>query len=291
MIFVIVGLWQFLHYITGLPFLNIQTRDYIHSVGSRAFFINNRLTSLASEPSYFASLVIDMMILAFLVSKKPLKPFFLGLFILIFSYSGGGFLNILILIPFFLIGYIKYKGYRFKKINIFKSAIIITLISVVFIYKRDEIYNLMYPILGRIDTIFDINKHSRMFIMIMPFLWVLEGNVINALFGYGPNSYSYLSLTKFLPNGNRVHTTSNSFYSDTIFELGYVGFSVYIWMFIRLIFTSFKNIYNNKNFFISMLLSVHLAASSIYRADFMQPRFWILLFIIVKLINNGMDKQ
>ena len=232
-----------------------------------------------------------MMILAFLVSKKPLKPFFLGLFILIFSYSGGGFLNILILIPFFLIGYIKYKGYRFKKINIFKSAIIITLISVVFIYKRDEIYNLMYPILGRIDTIFDINKHSRMFIMIMPFLWVLEGNVINALFGYGPNSYSYLSLTKFLPNGNRVHTTSNSFYSDTIFELGYVGFSVYIWMFIRLIFTSFKNIYNNKNFFISMLLSVHLAASSIYRADFMQSRFWILLFIIVKLINNGMDKQ
>lgn len=149
----------------------------------------------------------------------------------------------------------------------------------------------MYPILGRIDTIFDINKHSRMFIMIMPFLWVLEGNVINALFGYGPNSYSYLSLTKFLPNGNRVHTTSNSFYSDTIFELGYVGFSVYIWMFIRLIFTSFKNIYNNKNFFISMLLSVHLAASSIYRADFMQSRFWILLFIIVKLINNGMDKQ
>ena len=102
MIFVIVGLWQFLHYITGLPFLNIQTRDYIHSVGSRAFFINNRLTSLASEPSYFASLVIDMMILAFLVSKKPLKPFFLGLFILIFLFRWR-ILNILILIPFSLL--------------------------------------------------------------------------------------------------------------------------------------------------------------------------------------------
>src|SRR5699024_9869315 len=39
-IFAIVGLWQFFHFLIDIPFLNINTRDYIHSVSSNSFFIN-----------------------------------------------------------------------------------------------------------------------------------------------------------------------------------------------------------------------------------------------------------
>lgn len=288
LIFATVGVWQFIHFLLGIPYLDIQTRSHIHSVDrARTFFINGRLTSFAAEPSYLAPIVIDLMIISFLVSKKPMRPFLIGLFVLIFSYSGGGYLNLFILIPFFIIGYLKYKGYKLQK----KHARIIAISFVVgvltVIKYKAEIYDLAYPVLGRLDTLFDINKHSRMFMIFMPFSWVLEGNIISALFGYGPKSYSYLRLTKFLPSGRSVHVTSNNLFADTVFELGYVGFVSYVAMFGRFILISFKKIYNNKSYFIAMMLSVHIVATSIYRADFMQSRFWVLIFIILKLMEEG----
>jgi len=52
---------------------------------------------------------------------------------------------------------------------------------------------------------------------------VMEGNIINLLFGFGPNVYEYLRLTKTLPRGDAVHVTSNNLFVDTVFELGYIG--------------------------------------------------------------------
>src|SRR5699024_4996385 len=277
-VFGIVGLWQFLHFLIDIPFINMDTRDYIHSVSSDTFFINNRLTSFADEPSYLAPLAIDLMILAFLVSKKPFRAFSLGLFVLIFSYSGGGYLNLLILILFFILGYLKYNGYKLSRRNSIFLVGLLTFVIVFIVYYHQEIYKLIYPVLGRMDTIFDIKKHGRMFMITMPFLWVLEGNIINAIFGYGPNSYNYLNLTKRRPGGSKVHATSNNLFADTVFELGYLGFMCYMWIFWRFVYKAFKNMYNNKYLFISMLLSIHLFTSSIYRADFMQPRFWVLMF-------------
>src|SRR5699024_778025 len=134
-------------------------------------------------------------------------------------------------------------------------------------------------------------KHGRMFMITMPFLWVLKGNIINAIFGYGPNSYNYLNLTKRRPGGSKVHATSNNLLADTVIELGYLGLVCYLWIFWRFVYRQFKDMYNNKYLLISMLLSIHLFTSSIYRADFMQPRFWVLMFIMLKLTDIGSNKQ
>lgn len=285
LVFALVAFWQFLHFLIDIPFLNLDTRDYIHSVSSTSFLINRRLTSLADEPSYLAPLAIDLIILGFLVARKPRRTFLLGLLVLVFSYSGGGYLNLFILIIFFLPGYFKYKGYRLSYRNVFSLLILSSLGIGLVAYYNKEIYRLIYPVLGRLDTIFNIRKHGRMFMIFMPFLWVLQGNIIQALFGYGPNSYNYLHLTKYLISGDQVHVTSNNLFADTVFELGYFGLLSYILIFASLIYLSWKNLHRNKPALLSFLLSVHLFTSSIYRADFMQARFWILIFIILKLID------
>ncbi|WP_443256639.1 O-antigen ligase family protein [Virgibacillus sp. L01] len=287
LIFIIIGVWQFFHFNIGVPFLNIETRNYIHSVQGGGSFLENRLTSLANEPSFLAPLAIDFMIIAFIVSKRPVKMMLLGLFVLIFSYSGGGYLNLIIIAPIFLLGFLKYKGYKLKRKHYAILAMMFLVITIISIYYSGQLVRLFHPVLGRLDTIFDIEESARMFMFVMPFIWVMSNSFLNALVGYGPSSYNYLQLTEYLPSGMPVHATSNNFFADTVYELGYFGFVCYVLIFCRFMIKSFKNLYNNKYYLISLVLSVHLVASSIYRADFMQPRFWIILFIIMMLFRAG----
>lgn len=287
LIIVLIGVWQFLHFVIDVPFLDINTRNHIHSVSKGDFVVDNRLTSIANEPSYLAPIAIDLIIIAFIVSKHPLMVTSLGLFVLIFSYSGGGYLNILFVICAFVVGYFKYKGYQLKGKYIIGYVISFSLIIFILINYLDQVLNLLYPVLGRLDTIFSFNEHSRMFMILMPLVWVFNNGLINAIVGFGPGSFKYLSFTESLPNGLPVHGTSNNLFADTIFELGYIGFLSYSLVFIRFILKAFGNLYNNRYYFISFILTVHLLTSSIYRADFMQPRFWIILYIIMILFRLG----
>jgi len=286
-IFTLVGVWQFLHFTFGIPFIDIGSRSYIHSVQGTSLFISQRLTSLAAEPSFLAPLVIDLMILTWLLSKKPIRAFILGLFVLIFSYSGGGYLNLSILVIAYIFGHLKFKGYKVSKKQCLYFFLVSLLVLVFIAQYSNNIYEILYPVLNRTNSIFDIQKSGRMYMFIMPFIWVLRNNIINALFGYGPNSFNYLNQTETLTNGSPVHVTSNNLYSDTVFELGYIGLASYITIPMLMIKKTWGGMYRNRYYMIAYMLTVHIFLSSIYRADFMQPRFWVIIFIILKLIKQG----
>ncbi|MGG0716264.1 O-antigen polymerase [Robertmurraya massiliosenegalensis] len=287
LIFAIFGVWQFFHFLIGIPYINIETRDFIHSVHGTGFFINNRLTSFANEPSFLAPLVIDLLIISFIVSKRPKIIMLISLFVLIFSYSGGGYLNLLIILPVFVLGYMKYKGYKFKRKHLGTIFLILIFLTIAVFNYYEQLLKLTSPVFGRLDSFFDINNHARMYMIVMSFIWSFDGGIVTALFGHGPSSYNYLELTQYLPNGTPVHPTSNNLFADTVYELGYVGFICYVVIFYRFIRESLKNIYDNQYFLISFILSVHLSVSSIYRADYMQPRFWIIVFIILMMLRIG----
>ncbi len=286
-IFVLFGLWQLLHFIFKIPFLNLKVRAYIHSVSSSHFLFNFRLTSLANEPSYFAPLLIDFILISFIVYSKPKIMPILGLILLAFTYSGGGYIDIIVILFYLIFAYFKYNAYKIKEEYIIILFMILGICGGIITFYFSNIYEIFYPVIGRFSSFFNIYEHIRMFMFLMPFLWVLEGTIFNALFGFGPGSYKFLHKTKMLPGGNPVHVTSNNLFADTVFELGYFGFISYLILFCKLLLKSYRNIYKNKNSFIAFLMTVHLFMSSIYRADFMQPRFWIVLFIIIKLINEN----
>ncbi|WP_033542292.1 hypothetical protein [Planococcus sp. CAU13] len=285
--FALIGAWQFLHYSIGIPFLNLETRNQIHSVQGSEFIIGNRLTSLANEPSYFAPLIIDLIIIAFIVSKKPIMIIFFGLFLIVFSYSGGGYLNTFSVSLITIIGLVKYRSFEFKRKYLSASILFLLFISAFSFIYYQQIMELLYPFIGRLSTMFDIQQHSRLFMVLMPFIWVLEGNFLQGLFGYGPSSFNFLHLTKFLPNGTNVHVTSNNLFTDTVYELGYIGLICYITIFYKLLKVSWGSLKNNKYSLYAWVLTIHLFTSSIYRGDFMQPRFWIIIYIILILLRIG----
>jgi len=292
-------MWQFLHIVFEIPFLSLDTRSQIHGVDSSLVLINQRVTSFAEEPSFLAPLMIDFMILSFIVCKKPLIPVLLSSFVLIFSYSGGGYFNIFLIIVAWLIGYLKYKDINLiDKIKKFilnkkthKQKLFVVCMLIITIFILNQVSPLFYPFFGRFGSMFDINRSSRMFMVVMPFVWILRGSIFNIFFGFGPNSYWYLNRTETFPSGLPLHATSNNLFSDTVFELGYFGLVSYLVIFSQFWITSFKNLYKNHTYFIAFIFSIHLFVTSIYRADFMQPRFWIIFFLILKLIYlGGMDK-
>lgn len=88
-----------------------------------------------------------------------------------------------------------------------------------------------------------------------------------------------------MPSGGPVHATSNNIFSDMVYELGYFGLTCYIALFFKMIKKAYDGIYQNRNCYVAFLFSVHLLISSMYRADFMQPRFWIIMFLILKIIQ------
>jgi len=292
LIFPIVGLWQFLNFTFNFPMFELHTRTHLHGLSTSNALAVGRLTSFADEPSFLAPLLIDLMIFAILVSKKPFKVIALSLFVLIFSYSAGGYLNLLIVGCALLVGYLRFKK---EKITLnrqqrFNVAIALVIFLSTLIVLHESIFQILYPVIGRFGSIFDLERHMRIYMTVMPFIWVTQGSFINCLFGFGPKSYAFLRRTRVLPTGASVHITSNNFLVDTVFELGYIGFFSYIVIFIRFFVVSFKNLQNNKYYLSSLILSTHLFASSIYRADFMQPRFWIIFFVIFKLVEMGKEE-
>lgn len=278
-----VGVWQFISYFTAIPFLNLETRSHIHSVAEgTTFLISTRLTSLSNEPSFLAPLMIDLMILSLLFAKKKNYQFIIALFVLIFSFSGGGYVNLFFLFLAFIWIYGKYKEIRIKK-KYLLLGVFFALIFVLSAVSNLEFMNELFsPILGRGAELYTTHS-SRNWMIVRTFTRVLEGSFLNSLFGYGPNSILFLRLTEALPNGRMFHVTTNNIFADAVFELGYFGFLMYLYFFWKLFSISLNSLKNNKYKFVGCLMTVHLFLSSMYRGDYMTSRFWIIVFIIMTL--------
>lgn len=278
--FVLFGFWQFFNKYFGIPMINLNSRSHIHSVSNVASFIKLRVTGLANEPSYISPFLIDSIVLCWVLRYKKLG--ILSFACLLLTYSGGGYINIffIFLLYFFYPNIMQRKN----RIKILTVGIIIFLILLTL--KFDIFIKIFSPVLNRFNSqnnLLDMSYNIRTYMILMPFKWILEEkNPLSIFLGMGPGSYKYLSLTKSFKNGISVHITSNNLFSDFIYENGYFGFFSLCLIFLIILKFLNKNLRKEKNYYNkgNILLLFHLIISSLYRADFMSSRFWIILIII-----------
>ncbi|KEZ48768.1 O-antigen ligase family protein [Metabacillus indicus] len=277
-----VGIWQFFHFTYNVPFLDINTRSFVHSSEGPTLF-DFRLTSFADEPSYLGPILIDFLILGLLLFRKwytyiPLILLPAG-FLLLFSFSLSAYVNIVFLIGFLAVLLVFHKSFP-KKILVYLIVAGAVVFGAAFVVANDLMMDFFNPIIGRFSTILDFEHHSRMYMYVMPFFWLFDHSFISAMFGYGPGSFEFLAQTKILPSIAPVAISSNNMYIDIMFEHGVIGFLLVftglVLVFVSLIKHYKKNIY----YFIALLLYVHMLITSLYRADFVTPRFWGILLIV-----------
>lgn len=272
-----------------------ETRGNIHGVQDAATFSGiTRLTSIAREPSFFAPLVIDAILISlFMISYNKFKLVASCCSVLlVLSFSGGGYLNIFVVILIvmaslllrcLLIG----KSHR----KLFKyTAIFFTLIFLIFIALNQTGY--LSIIADRAPTILRVENSTRAFMVFMPFVWSIESGVINFLFGHGVKSYALLGdVYTIISSGEPVHVTSNNLFSDVFWEHGLIGLLLIITFFSYVILKSVTPNVMQKEHWFALFITAHLIASSLYRADFVSPRFFILIIIINGLIYLGTEKD
>lgn len=297
----LIGFWQFLHLTVGIPMFDMQTRSYVHSVGGGAqLFFDFRLTSFASEPSYMVPFVIDGFLIGALVFRSYKKyiiwSFLPALFILLFSFSLGGYLNFfLVFCGFLLIIFTTSNPYKGKVLK--GLAVLIGLVLVAALVNMTFILELIGPVIGRLDTVFDMQEHERLFLLLMPFIWIFQHGqtFFQVLFGMGPGSFKYLNITQYFPDDlHKVYVTSNNFYIDVLYEHGLIGFILSIVLMVYFLWFFFKRRKEGKYAQVGFLITLHLSITSLYRADFTSPRFWmmfIILFILIHLLSLKKTKM
>lgn len=275
-VFVPFGIWQLLHLFFGIWIPPLDTRADLHSLTAYYGGIK-RLTSLANEPSFLVPFLIDGIIIAAYLRKTLI----VGIFIifLLFSLSLGGYLNACIIL---LVG----MFYLFPRMNFKKNLIIGVIISSgIFILFCDELVILFDIILSRrelSDGGIDISQSSRLQMVIMPWYFVVQKGIIPFIVGFGPGSFKYLHTTEKLANGDFFHRTSNCLYTDSFYEGGIVAILAICCFFIYMYFLLNKVRYttNLRDVSFGKLLICQLVITSFYRADFMSPRFWIIVMLI-----------
>ncbi|CAG9621416.1 O-antigen ligase family protein [Sutcliffiella rhizosphaerae] len=289
MVITVIGIWQFFHFMFGYPMIDLNTRSFVHSVDSNVLF-NFRLTSITDEPSYLVPFLIDALIIGLLIytSKKKyfLQVFLPCLFVLIFSFSVSGYANLALLIGFLILIFLTTKIENKKKILKYSLFALIP-IALILIIQWDFVLKLLEPITGRFNTLFDIHRHSRLYMLVMPLFWLFDFSWVNSVFGFGPGSYWFLAKTKFLHHQGPLSVTSNNIFIDLLFEHGILGFLAITIVFIFIAYRLFKVRNEHKYFLYSLILWIHLAITSTYRSDFVSPRFWAVVIIIFIFIELG----
>ncbi|WP_088067430.1 O-antigen ligase family protein [Gottfriedia luciferensis] len=292
LIITIVGVWQFFSFLYNIPFLNISTRSFVHSVGGKTLF-DFRLTSFADEPSYLAPFLVDLLIIGYVMVKSKFKYglfiFIPTIFVLILSYSLSGYVNLAILCVLFTFLLLTSNLKNKKIIFYILGLLCLAVIAFYFIFSG-KIHEFLEPIIGRLAGVFDIQKHSRMYMYAMPFVWVFDHSWLSALFGYGPGSFEFIQLSRLLPNGKAVSTTSNNIFVDLIFEHGLFGFVALLYGFVYMGLKLFVIRNKNDYYLFSLFLFIHLIVTSLYRGDFVTPRFWGILIIVFIFLELGKRK-
>jgi O-antigen ligase len=296
-IIALFGIWQLLYYTAGIAMIELETRSFVHSVDEDVLF-NFRLTSFVDEPSYLVPLLIDSLIIGLIVLKNRIKTFLFivgipSLIVLVFSFSVSGFANLALILLFSLVVFITLHVKNKKKILVSTIIMVVGLILAGFFF-RNYLIDFLMPIIGRFDTLLDIHKHSRLYQTVMPFFWLFDYSIVNAIFGFGPGSYEFLQMTKFLHYEVPISVTSNNMWVDLLFEYGIVGVSAFMATYLYILFSFFKRRNQNRYFLFSLILWFHLGVTSIYRSDFASPRFWVIVmtvWILYELGNRVANKK
>lgn len=288
------GYWQLAsNFLSFVPF-PFETRSAVHSVSDvQSVGGIVRLTSIANEPSYLAPLLIDAIVLSILLLNSRIAKLTIGLFVVLLAltFSGGGYLNVVV-IAVGLIFALTLRG-----VTVFKASPLIMFYFLISCLLAAGILFVMYSvgviavIADRLPHILDINQHSRAYMILMPFKWAYESGPVNFIFGHGVKSYALLGEIFTIPSNNEaVHVTSNNAFTDIFWELGLVGLLSLVGYFCYVIFVCVTPKTMFKEHWVALLITLHLVGSSLYRGDFVSPRFFILIILTLFLLRIAKSK-
>lgn len=280
------AIWQFIASHTGFINFPFETRSHIHSEGAVVLNSSVRLTGLAAEPSYLTPFMVDLIAISILIYGWHFKSVLitgLAILVIIFSLSPTGYVVLFgaTLLTFFIL-VIKYRNPI--GINIWLLvAIVFPFVLGIGVYLLDS--NFIEYIYVRLVE-FDPENSSRAYMNFMVPYWLLDGSWERILIGYGLKSYSLIGEYYLLPNGTPVHITSNNLFVDTLWEAGFIGLFILIAFFVYLFYLLINLNINKKTKIILLFYFFDVFLSSLVRADFASPRFFVFLIIIFAVIRK-----
>lgn len=280
---VIGGIWQFLHFSIGYPMPGFETRAFVHSV-SQDVLINFRLTSFTDEPSFLVPFLIDGLIIGVLLfTRKSYALYSISaVLVLLLSFSVSGYAN-LALVGAAAVVLLFSRGWISKRVGLYAALALLLFAVLATLAFPQVVMGLFMPIIGRLDSLFDVMHHSRLYMLVFPFVWLFDYSFVNALFGYGPGGYDFLARTKFLSHQGAVSGTSNNVFVDLLFEHGMIGGMTFAVVFLAVFVYLWKKRSGHFYYSVALVLWLHLGVTSLYRSDFVSPRFWILVAITAGL--------
>lgn len=289
LIFVGFGIWHaasIYGFIGSFPF---ETRSHVHSAGTISINVDERLTGVAREPSFFGPFVVDFTILTLLIvysRVKRLGLLVISVLLIVLSLSPSGFM---VLVGTFLGGFLVLSLRHFlstKKISL-QYIIYIGIVTVLLVALLKIISNLYI-----FDYIFYrfsfINESGRFFMSVMPFKWSWESNVYSFLFGHGIKTYSIIGTQFMIPSGGPVHPTSNNIFADIFWESGLVGLSILIIFYFYCFFKILTSKVSSFQIFIAGAILFDMFFSGFVRSDFASMRVFIMFYFFFHLINYDM---
>tara|TARA_R110000851_G_scaffold303218_2_gene460758 strand:+ start:1687 stop:2772 length:1086 start_codon:yes stop_codon:yes gene_type:complete len=288
-ILLLTALWHALSLYTNFVDWPFETRSKLHSSYGAEYSFGNRVTGIAREPSFFVMYVVDFIALSlvfFRGSKRNIIILF-AIILMLLSLSPSGY--IVLFFSFVLsLFFCKLKNIKFK--TVIQFLFIFLLLITVFMYinkSGNQFYEYFFNRIANLDP----NESSRLFMLIGPFQWVQESNLMSLLLGHGMKSYSIIGTYYTLPSGEPIHITSNNLYIDVFWESGIVGLimlaAYFSYIFKKIYFMKIKN----KHKFVVLFVFFDLVLSAFFRADYSSLRFFIILYLLFILTNYDFYKK
>ena len=278
------GVWQIASKLFGIPFPEMDLRTNFHGVDSEVKEnYGFRITSFLAEPSYFAPYIIDFILIGLILLKSWFVRAVVTLvsaLILASTFSMSGILNISILGLVLAVAYIHKKRITYLS-DLYPALGLTILLTTLGILLWQHIDYLM-PYYERFNAFVVTGDDKRFYIIGRAYDTLINALPHVVMFGYGPGSFTFF---KYL--ADPMEGTSNNLYVDIMLEYGFFGLLMILVMFSYLIFKAYRMVGKQFENIFGFLFIVHLAVTSMYRADYASPRFWIVLIIIYALIKYG----
>lgn len=164
---------------------------------------------------------------------------------------------------------------RSNRIKLLCGIIVISLILIL-VFQIVELGLQIIQSRKELKEGFDPSQTSRTAMIIYPISKWSEFDIVSLFLGYGPGSSKFLLESN--PN-EALFTTSNNIYADLLYEEGILGVTCFIILMVKF-WNSFKDV-TKKQKIVSRLFLIHVALSSLYRADYSGSRYLAIFFIII----------
>jgi hypothetical protein len=278
------GIWQIASKQFGIPFPEMGLRTNFHGVDSEVKEnFGFRITSFLAEPSYFAPYIIDFILIGLILLKSWFVRAVVTLVsasILASTFSMSGILNISIIGLVLAVAYIHKK--RITYLSDLYPVLGLTILLTTLAISLWQAIDYLMPYYERFNAFVATGDDKRFYIIARAYDTLTNAPPHAVMFGFGPGSFTFF---KYL--ADPMEGTSNNLYVDIMLEHGFFGLLLILVMFSYLIFKTYRMIGKKFENIFGFLFVVHLAVTSMYRADYASPRFWIVLLIIYTLIKYG----